>query len=329
MHVPPANRRVVSPLAGILATVLVLAAVATVFSASPAHAQPQVSNIDVSTANNTGGHIYGYDITLWQNGQVINSCYSTCDLTFDNGVQYQIAAADYGNECFSEWASGSYVSTNEFYDVYVANGTGSAALQIAAVYVPCSGSGSPGTSEVTIASEDTSGSTISGYYVILYNSSGAVVDSGYTLTTFPTTSGQLYSIRADSYGSCTFSDWAGGGSNNPMTFTAPASDQTFTAVYQCGSSSGSGSSVAVSSVDQNGNMITGYYTLLYDSSGSVQTTGYTPSTFATTAGSAYSIQADSYASCTFTGWSNGVTTNPMSFTATSSTQKFTAVYNCG
>jgi hypothetical protein len=88
------------------------------------------------------------------------------------------------------------------------------------------------------------------------------------------------------------------------------------------------SSVTVSSVDQNGNLITGYYVVLYDSNGNVVTTGFTTANFTTDAGSTYGLQADSYGNCTFSSWSGVGSQNPMSFTATSGAQSFTAQYNC-
>jgi hypothetical protein len=90
-----------------------------------------------------------------------------------------------------------------------------------------------------------------------------------------------------------------------------------------------GSSVTVASIDQNSNPIFGYYVVLSDSSGDTVATGFTNATFATSAGTAYGVQADSYGSCVFSGWSAGATGNPTSFTATSGTIAFTAVYNCG
>jgi hypothetical protein len=133
----------------------------------------------------------------------------------------------------------------------------------------------------------------------------------------------------DNYGACVFSAWSDGVTSNPRTFTATSSPTTFTAIYNCSGTTSSGSSVTVNSINQDGAAITGYYTILYSSSGSVVDTGFTPTTFSTTSGDTYSVQADSYGSCTFTSWSGGATANPMSFTATSSAQTFTAEYNCG
>lgn len=192
------------------------------------------------------------------------------------------------------------------------------------------------TSEVSVNSVDQNGTGISGYYTVLYDSSGSVVNTGFTPYAHATTAGQTYSVEAQSYGNCAFAQWSNGVSSDPMTFTAINSTLTLTAVYNCGGTSGGGSggsssspSITVNSIDQSNNIITGYYVILTDSSGSVISTGYTPKTFATTAGQAYGIEAESYGNCTFKAWATGSTSDPMTVTATSSAQTFTAVYNCG
>ncbi len=184
-------------------------------------------------------------------------------------------------------------------------------------------------SEVTVASQDTNGNTITSYYMVLYDSSGDVLATGFTPATFSTTSGVTYSIQADSYGSCTFSSWSNGATSDPMTFTATSGTTSFTAIYSCTGSSSGASEVAVNSQASNGTSISGFYTVLYDSSGDVLGTGFTPTTFSTTSGGTYSIQADGYDACTFNSWSDGITNNPRIFTATSNITTFTAIYYCG
>src|SRR5690348_10651168 len=63
------------------------------------HAQTNTSQLNVST-DDTSSPIYGYYVTLWQNGVQTDSCFSWCGFTINNGVTYQVAASDYGNECF-------------------------------------------------------------------------------------------------------------------------------------------------------------------------------------------------------------------------------------
>ena len=184
-------------------------------------------------------------------------------------------------------------------------------------------------SEVTVTSQDTTGATISGYYVALYSSSGSLVTSGYTPATFPTTAGSMYSVQADNYGSCTFSQWSNGATSNPMSFNATSGTITFTAIYSCGTGGSGTSQVTVTSQTTTGITISGYYMVLKGASGTIAATGYTPVTFSTISGNSYSIQADGYGSCTFNNWSNGATTNPMFFTATSGTTSLVAIYYCG
>lgn len=187
-------------------------------------------------------------------------------------------------------------------------------------------SSASGTSSVNIDSQNSAGATITGYRAVLYSSSGGVLSESFTPSTFSVTVGQTYGVAAESYGSCTFSEWSDGVTSDPRTFTATSSPVTFTAVYSCGTSPSSG--VTVDSVNQNGQTITGYRTVFYGSTGSVLDEGFTPSTFTTTAGQTYGVDAESYGSCTFAKWSDGVTADPRSFTASGSSTSYTAVYDC-
>jgi hypothetical protein len=182
------------------------------------------------------------------------------------------------------------------------------------------------TSQLTVNSQDTGGNTLTGYYVALY-SGGTLQNTGYTPAIFNLVDGQTYVVEVGNYGSCNFNNWSDTGSTNPSRSITISANTQITAVYNCGTPVGS--SVTVKSVDQNGAAITGYYTVLFTSSGSVQSTGYTPTTFATASGQTYSVQVDSYGNCIFDQWSDGVTSNPRPFSATSSAQSFTAVLGCG
>jgi hypothetical protein len=189
-------------------------------------------------------------------------------------------------------------------------------------------SSSPSTS-ITVDSQSTTGASLSGFRTVLYSFSGSVLAEDFTPNTFSVTAGQTYGVRAESYGSCTFTKWSDGVTSDPRTYTPTSSAATFTAVYNCTT----GSSASVSSVNQDGSTITGYRTILYNSAGSIVAEGFTPNTFTTTVGQIYSIRAESYGSCTFAKWSDGVTSDPRTFTATASATAsaavFTAVYTCG
>jgi hypothetical protein len=123
----------------------------------------------------------------------------------------------------------------------------------------------------------------------------------------------------------------GGISLNQQTdrvYATGAMTTDYVSVIQGGSTSSATSQLTVNSQDTSGAAITGYYVALYGSSGSVAGSGFTPDSFATTVGAAYTLQADGYGSCTFSAWSNGATTNPVPFTATSGALTLTADYDC-
>jgi hypothetical protein len=194
-------------------------------------------------------------------------------------------------------------------------------------------------SQLTVASQDSAGSPISGYYTVL-SLGGNVASSGFTPANFAVLDGQSYAVQVDNFGACQFDHWADTGSTTSSRAISVSGDTQVTAVYDCGAaastgstgspgtSTSSGSSVTVNSVDQSGNVISGYYTVLDDLSTSAVATGFTAATFATTAGSAYTLQLDGFGICSFSSWSGGTASNPMTFTATGGAISFTAAFNC-
>jgi hypothetical protein len=184
---------------------------------------------------------------------------------------------------------------------------------------------SSASSSLTVESQNTSGTTISGYYTILYQG-GNVVATSFTPATFALNDGQSYVVQVGNYSNCQFNHWADTGSTSSSRTISISADTQITAVYSCGTTTTS--SVTISSVDQNGNAIDGYYVALLQG-GNVLASGYTTMTFSVTSGQTYDVQADSYGSCLFSHWSDGVVNDPRSFTATSASASFTAVYSCG
>jgi hypothetical protein len=178
---------------------------------------------------------------------------------------------------------------------------------------------------VMVTSQETGGSTITGYRTVLYASNGTILAEGFTPSDFTVQVGETYGVRAESYGACTFARWSDGVTQDPRTFTASGSGSAFVAVYSCGVSS----SVSVGSINQNGSEITGFRTVLYASNGTIIAKGFTPNSFATTVGKSYGVRAESYSSCNFVEWSDGVTADPRTFTATDGPVSFVAEYYCG
>lgn len=89
------------------------------------------------------------------------------------------------------------------------------------------------------------------------------------------------------------------------------------------------SQLLVTSVDQNNNVITGYYTEL-DQNGVKIGSGFTPYTFNNViVGQQYMVFVDDYGNCVFNHWDDGSTSRQRTFTMPVSNTVFTAHYNCG
>jgi hypothetical protein len=79
------------------------------------------------------------------------------------------------------------------------------------------------------------------------------------------------------------------------------------------------------------------YMVLSDQSGTVVATGFTGVTFQVVPGQVYTLQADSYGNCNFDDWQsapgNGSavtsSSDPITFTASSTIQTPVATYECG
>jgi hypothetical protein len=181
---------------------------------------------------------------------------------------------------------------------------------------------------LSVDSQNLAGNAITGYWTVLYNQKGGTVSSGYTPATYTLNNGQTYTVEADSYGSCQFDYWKDTGNANPLRTISITGNTAITAVYDCGTGTAA-SSVTIKSVDQNGNTLTGYWTVLYGAHGRQLSTGYTPTTFGgLTSGAVYSVELDSYANCQFSHWQdNGNATDTRSFTAKGA-QTFVGVYTC-
>ena len=200
----------------------------------------------MSSQNLSGQAFTGMYTVLFSNsGSVLQTGFTPANFTLSNGQTYMVLVDDYGSCYFDHWAdTGSSINPRS---ITISNNT-----QITAVY-NCGGSSSSG---VSINSVDQSGNAIAGYYVVLYNSNGNVLATGFTPKVFSTTSGSSYSIGVSSYGSCTFSKWSDGVALDPRSFTTTNSLVNFTAVYNCGTTTG-GPTLTVNSQLNGGGSIPG------------------------------------------------------------------------
>jgi hypothetical protein len=96
---------------------------------------PTESVISVSTVSSSNVPIGGIYTTLWQNGVLAQSCFSSCQFVVSNGQTYQVAVADWGSYLFNHWASGS---TDRFCTVVVGN-TASTISEVSVYGVGASG----------------------------------------------------------------------------------------------------------------------------------------------------------------------------------------------
>jgi hypothetical protein len=201
-------------------------------------------------------------------------------------------------------------------------------------------------SPLTVDSENIVGNAIAGYHTGLYHSGGGLIQAGYTPQVYVLNDGSGYQVEADSYGPCTFAHWSGAGVTGSTDDPVPiaiAGPTTLTAVYSgpdCGSqtmrtttttTSTGRPSVTVESVDQDGQPIAGYYSVLRTSAGVAVASGYTQRTYmAVTAGERYEIQLDSYGGCTFDHWqaTGGSTADPLPFTQADGPITFVGVFDC-
>ncbi len=303
----------------LLLTSFLVLGIFTILPATVVRAQ-STSGLTITSQSTSGAMITGYYTVLFDSSSnVLATGFTPDSFMLTSGQAYSVKVYNYGSCSFVSWADGSTANPRV---ISISSDT-----RVTAVYNCGTSSGSA--SKITVASQDQNGNTISGYYTLLYSSGSSVIATGFTPETFSVTVGLTYTVKVDSYSSCIFARWSNGLASDPITITATSATTSLIAVYNCGNSSGV-SSVTVNSVDQKGNPISGYYTVLYDSRGNMLATGFTTKTFTQTiAGQTYGIRAESYGSCAFSSWSNGVTADPMTFTTSGGAQSFTAAYNCG
>jgi hypothetical protein len=70
-------------------------------------ASSSLSVLKVSSINSKGAEISGYYTTLWQQGVLLDSCFSPCVFSLKNGETYQLGIASYNGEEFSHWQNDS------------------------------------------------------------------------------------------------------------------------------------------------------------------------------------------------------------------------------
>src|SRR5579885_347809 len=174
----------------------------------------------VSTTDTSGNPLPGYYTTVSQGGTVIQYGFSPTSFSLPPGT-YDVAVSDYGSYFFSHWSDGV---TSRSHSVTIAS-TGTVTLT--AIY----STSTPVSTGITVNSQYSDGSALSGMYVVLQQN-GAVVDYGFTPKTFGSvTAGQSYTILPQDYTNAYFNHWSDGVTTRERTVTASSTPITLTAVY--------------------------------------------------------------------------------------------------
>ncbi|MGI0005548.1 MAG: PQQ-dependent sugar dehydrogenase, partial [Nitrososphaera sp.] len=183
-----------------------------------------------------------------------------------------------------------------------------------------------GQHELTVSSVDMQGDTITGYYATIQYG-GSTVNTGFTPLSYAGGAG-TYVVTVYDYGGTTFDHWDNGSESRTRT-VALNSDMELTAYYVTPSSSQTTSTLTVSTQDEDGDALSGYWTVLHDSSGNSVASGFSPATFTLDSGRQYSVSVSDYGAYSFDRWAdNGSTANPRDVSITANTQ-MTAIYGTG
>jgi len=170
------------------------------------------------------------------------------------------------------------------------------------------------------------GNTLTGFYSVL-DQNGVSVATGFSPAIFTVEGGQAYSVEVQNFANCVFDHWTDTGSTDGQrTFTAASTAQTFTAVYNCGTSVGGASTISVSGVDSAGNAITGYYVTLWQNGVQLKSCFF-PCSFTVSSGT-YQVAVADFGSHAFTRWTDGTTTrfHTIIVASASTAISITAVY---
>jgi hypothetical protein len=158
---------------------------------------------------------------------------------------------------------------------------------------------------LSVATQNTGGQNLTGYYTVLFDQSGTnILTTGFSPTTFTLNSGQSYTVQVDDYGSCTFSHWSDTGSTNPQrTITAATTDVQLTAVYSCATST-----INIAATNGHGTPLVDYYATLSTAGGTLLQRCYSPCSFTVNGGQTYQVTISNYGREVFSHWSDNAGT---------------------
>lgn len=183
-----------------------------------------------------------------------------------------------------------------------------------------------GDPEININAYDTSGNSLTGLAVYVYDSNNNLVANGFTPLLVGVASGGTYTVKLDNYGSdhCTsagdypaVTSYSVASWGCQATVSVPSAGSITVNGYY-GTNDGTSNSLTVSSADLNDNALTGLFMQLQNSNHVQIGSGYTTVTFSGLSGSGttYYVYSNNYCDTvnhkqyTFSRWGDGTTSNP-------------------
>lgn len=185
------------------------------------------------------------------------------------------------------------------------------------------------TSQLTVNSQDSSGNTISGYFVEL-SQNGNQIATGFTPATFDLNNGEQYTVQVQDYGDFVFDHWFDTGSTDRNRQISTSSNTEITAVYRdiTAPPPPGQSKISVKTVNSVGDEITGYYTTLWQG-GTMLQSCWSPCAFFVNNGATYQVAVADYGEETFVMWSDGTLDrfHTVETGSSSTTISLTAIYS--
>jgi hypothetical protein len=237
---------------------------------SVGYAGAATPNLSVSGQTLAGSSLNGYWVEVQDSsGAVVQTGFTPAHLTLAPG-SYTVSVGDYGGQYFAHWTDGT-PSRSHSITIGVAGN-----VSLDAVYCPSQGCGG---SSISVRSTYSNGTTLTGMYTTV-SQNGAIVGSGFTSASFPTTTGLSYQVTVSDYKNSFFNHWSNGYSVRTITLTANATRTPLDAIYTSTAQGPppSNQSITVTSNDLNGTALAGFFVDLRVNGNHVAS-GFTPVTF--------------------------------------------------
>jgi hypothetical protein len=164
------------------------------------------STLTVNSIGQNGTTEQGFYIQIYAGGSLVASGYTPASFTLINGDSYTIEANSYDGYSLDYW--GDTGSSNADRSITIESNT-----TLLAVYgYPTGSTPSSGHAYIDVNTMLPNGTTITGYYVQLWQG-GTEIDTGYSPASFTVTSGQTYYVYVADYGNLMFGYWGEGNSS--------------------------------------------------------------------------------------------------------------------